>query len=68
MKAASWVMSDPKRFVAAEKALAAGRLVAGRDRKIKHLPYPGSAWTQSKDMPAPPKQTFRQWWQETHHE
>jgi L-lactate dehydrogenase complex protein LldF len=68
MKAASWVMSDPKRFVAAEKALAAGRLVAGRDRNIKHLPYPGSAWTQSKDMPAPPKQTFRQWWQETHHE
>jgi L-lactate dehydrogenase complex protein LldF len=66
MKAASWVMSDPKRFVAAEKALAAGRLVAGRDRKIKHLPYPGSAWTHSKDMPAPPKQTFRQWWQESH--
>jgi L-lactate dehydrogenase complex protein LldF len=68
MKAASWVMSDPKRFVAAEKALAVGRLVAGRDHKIKHLPYPGSAWTHSKDMPAPPKQTFRQWWQETHHE
>ncbi|HEY5882567.1 MAG TPA: LutB/LldF family L-lactate oxidation iron-sulfur protein [Nakamurella sp.] len=66
MKAASWVMSDPKRFVAAEKALAAGRLVAGRDQKIKHLPYPGSAWTHSKDMPAPPKQTFRQWWKQTH--
>ena len=66
MKAASWVMSDPKRFVAVEKALAAGRLVAGKDKKIKHLPYPGSAWTHTKDMPAPPKQTFRQWWQETH--
>jgi len=66
MKAAAWVMSDPKRFVTAEKGLAAGRLVAGKDHKIKHLPPPGSAWTHSKDMPAPPKQTFRQWWVETH--
>ncbi len=66
MKAASWVMSDAKRFAAAEKALTLGRLVAGPDKKIKHLPFPGSAWTHSKDLPAPPKQTFRQWWQETH--
>jgi L-lactate dehydrogenase complex protein LldF len=68
MKAAAWIMSDPTRFAAAEKGLAAGRLVAGRDKKIKHLPFPGSAWTHTKDMPAPPKQTFRQWWKETHHE
>ncbi len=68
MKAAAWVMSDRTRFVAAEKALAAGRLVAGKDQKIKRLPFPGSAWTHTKDMPAPPKQTFRQWWKETHHE
>ncbi len=66
MKAASWIMSDPKRFAAVEKGLAVGRLVAGPDKKIKHLPFPGSAWTHSKDMPAPPKQTFRQWWKQTH--
>lgn len=66
MKAAAWVMSDRRRFVAVEKGLAVGRLVAGKDQKIKRLPFPGSAWTRSKDMPAPPKQTFRQWWDRTH--
>jgi L-lactate dehydrogenase complex protein LldF len=66
MTAAAWVMSDPKRFTAAEKGLAVGRLIAGPDKKIKHLPFPGSAWTRTKDMPAPPKQTFRQWWTQTH--
>src|SRR6478735_610073 len=66
MTAAAWVMSDPKRFTAAEKGLAVGRLIAGPDKKIKHLPFPGSAWTRTKDMPAPPKQTLRQWWTQTH--
>ena len=66
MKAASWIMSNPTRFAAVEKGLTVGRLVAGKDQKIKHLPFPGSAWTHSKDMPAPPKQTFRQWWKQTH--
>ena len=66
MKAAAWIMSDPGRFTAVEKGLAMGRLIAGPDKKIKHLPFPGSAWTHTKDMPAPPKQTFRQWWAQTH--
>ena len=67
MKAASWVMSNPKRFAAAEKALAAGRLVAGPDHRIGSLPPPLSAWTRSRDLPAPPVQTFRGWWKQ-HHE
>ena len=41
MKAASWVMSDPKRFVAAEKALAAGRLVAGQGQEDQAPALPG---------------------------
>ncbi len=65
MKAAAWVMSDERRFAAAEKGLALGRLVAGRDHKISHLPPPVSGWTQSRDLPAPPKQTFREWWKAT---
>ena len=68
MKAASWVMSDPKRFAAAEKGLQLGRVVAGRDRKISTLPPPLSGWTRSRDLPAPPAQTFRAWWRETHPE
>ena len=30
--------------------------------RIRTLPPPLSAWTASRDLPAPPQQTFRQWW------
>ncbi|MEO7982429.1 MAG: LutB/LldF family L-lactate oxidation iron-sulfur protein [Sporichthyaceae bacterium] len=64
MAAASWVMSDPKRFAAAEKASRAGRLLARRGR-LRSLPPPLSAWTSSRDAPAPPPETFREWWART---
>ncbi|OMC29011.1 iron-sulfur cluster-binding protein [Mycobacterium sp. GA-1841] len=66
MKAAGWAMSEAGRFALAEKALAAGRLIAGRDGRISTLPWPASAWTASRDIPAPPAETFRQWWKRTH--
>ncbi|MEN4479854.1 LutB/LldF family L-lactate oxidation iron-sulfur protein [Mycolicibacterium cosmeticum] len=66
MKAAGWAMSAPGRFALAEKALGAGRLLAGKDHRIAALPWPASKWTASRDIPAPPKETFRQWWQRTH--
>jgi L-lactate dehydrogenase complex protein LldF len=65
MKAAAWVMSDEKRFAAAQKGLAAGRLLA-RKGQITTLPFPMSAWTGSRNIAAPPKQTSRQWFAETH--
>src|SRR4029077_6521919 len=66
MRAAAWVMSDEKRFAAAEKGLAAGRVLGGRKHRIRHLPPPLSGWTASRDLPAPPAQTFRDWWTQTH--
>ncbi len=66
MKAAAWVMSDEKRFAAAEKGLAVGRLLGGRKHRIRHLPPPMSGWTVSRDVPAPPAQTFRDWWKKEH--
>ncbi len=66
MRAAAWVMSDEGRFAAAERGLGAGRVLAGRDRRIRALPPPMSAWTRSRDLPAPPRQTFRRWWAEAH--
>ena len=62
MKAAAWVMDSPRRFGAAEKAAGAGRLIAGSDHRITSLPWPASKWTASRDLPEPPRQTFRQWW------
>jgi L-lactate dehydrogenase complex protein LldF len=66
MKAAAWAMASPRRFAAAEKALSAGRLVANAEHRITALPWPGSKWTASRDMPEPPAETFRQWWSRTH--
>jgi L-lactate dehydrogenase complex protein LldF len=66
MKSAAWAMESPRRFALAEKALSVGRLVAGSDQRITMLPWPGSKWTASRDIPEPPKETFRQWWLRTH--
>ena len=65
MAAASWVMSDPGRFAAAEQASRAGRLLARAREARAALPPPLSAWTASRDAPAPPAETFREWWART---
>jgi L-lactate dehydrogenase complex protein LldF len=67
MAAASWVMSDPKRFARAEQASRAGRVLArrGSGGRIHSLPPPLSAWTSSRDAPVPPPETFRAWWART---
>ena len=68
MAAAGWVMAGAGRFALAEKALGAGRLIAGKDHRISALPWPASKWTASRDIPEPPTETFRQWWRRTHEE
>ncbi|WP_411742038.1 LutB/LldF family L-lactate oxidation iron-sulfur protein [Raineyella sp. W15-4] len=63
MKAASWVMADHRHLEAAGRASSlAGRLLP--IRTIGPLPGPLSRWTQNRDVPMVPAQTFRQWWQE----
>ena len=66
MKAASFVMSSAGRFAAAQRAAGIGRVIFGRKGRISSLPFPGSLWTDARDLPAPPKQTFRQWWVDEH--
>ena len=62
MKAASFAMSSAARWTAAQKAAGIARLLAGRKGRITTLPWPLSGWTDARDIAAPPKQTFRQWW------
>ena len=61
MRAARWVMADPKRFAAAER-------MAARTRRLhpKRLPGIGRAWTDSRDLPRVPAQSFRDWWIQSH--
>ncbi|WP_132994257.1 LutB/LldF family L-lactate oxidation iron-sulfur protein [Gordonia zhaorongruii] len=62
MRAASIAMSSSGKFTVAQKAAGLGRLIAGKKGKISALPPPLSGWTDARDIPKPPKQTFRQWW------
>jgi len=45
-------------------ALSSGALFgrAARSGWIGRLPGPGRAWTDSRDLPAPAKETFHDWW------
>jgi L-lactate dehydrogenase complex protein LldF len=65
MAAASWTMSTPKRFAAAEKASRVVRVLGGKKGRISTLPPPLSGWSGSRDAPVSPKETFREWWART---
>ncbi|MEV0601014.1 LutB/LldF family L-lactate oxidation iron-sulfur protein [Streptomyces sp. NPDC050315] len=61
MKAAAAVMGRPGVYRTAQKASGAGRVLAGRNGRISHLPPPFHGWSATRDTPAPPKQSFRAW-------
>nr|MBA3524901.1 iron-sulfur cluster-binding protein [Geodermatophilaceae bacterium] len=61
MAAVARLMRHPRLYTAALRLGRVGRLVARRGR-IRRLPPPFSGWTRSRDLPAPPQETFRDWW------
>jgi L-lactate dehydrogenase complex protein LldF len=64
MRTAAWVMSSPKRWNRAVRLAGLGGLALRRDR-IRRLPGPGAAWTDARDAPVPPRESFRAWWTRT---
>ncbi|GLZ32612.1 iron-sulfur cluster-binding protein [Lentzea sp. NBRC 105346] len=61
MAAAAWVFASASRYERAQKLGSLARFIA-RDGRITSLPWPGSKWTSSRDVPAPPAESFRSWW------
>jgi L-lactate dehydrogenase complex protein LldF len=68
MRAAAWLLSDGGRFrrVLRVSSLAGavgerlpGRRMPGGRRVLPRLPWLGSAWTEARDAPVPPRQPFR---------
>jgi L-lactate dehydrogenase complex protein LldF len=62
---AGWGLRSPRRLKAAQRVAAASRRVVGRSGTIRRLPPPLSAWTDTRDAPAPPAESFRAWWSRT---
>ncbi len=62
MASASWLMSDARRWSAATKASGLGGRLLGRADHLGPLPYPLSKWTNARDVPIPPTESFRSWW------
>jgi L-lactate dehydrogenase complex protein LldF len=66
MKAAALMFGSPQRLSAAERIGSLGGRLIGRRGTIGPLPGPLSAWTDARDAPAPPRESFRAWWKRTH--
>ncbi|MCD4548986.1 lactate utilization protein B [Schaalia sp. lx-260] len=64
MKAASVPMSNGRILGSAGAILPIARAAAGKGQRFVHLPWPATAWSDTRDIPAPPKQTFRSWFSE----
>ncbi|OMH27751.1 (4Fe-4S)-binding protein [Tersicoccus phoenicis] len=62
LKGAQWMMADGRRMAALERALPLGTLFAGRDHKFSRLPGVAGKWTSSRDVPAPPAESFHTIW------
>ena len=64
-KLSGYVLASAARLAAAQRVASLSRHVVGRKGRITRLPPPLSAWTDTRDAPAPPPESFRAWWTRT---
>ena len=62
MGAAKAVMARPRVWRAALRLARFGSMPWRRRGFVRRLPWIGSRWTVSRDLPVPPKEDFRDWW------
>ena len=66
MTGASWTLGSGRRLAALQRlAGLSGRVLGRRSGTIGRLPSPLSRWTDARDLPAPPRESFRRWWART---
>ncbi len=67
MRAMAAALGSRRRYELAQRAARVGAWPLSRDGRIeRQLPGPLAGWTAFRDLPAPPRQTFREWWRATH--
>jgi L-lactate dehydrogenase complex protein LldF len=61
MRALAWTFASERRYERAQRLARSASRPFARDGLIARLPALG-AWTETRDLPAPPRRTFREWW------
>ena len=62
MRIAAWTFADHRRLERAQRLAGA---VGPAAKYVRRLPGMLGGWTQSRDLPPIPKESFRQWWEKT---
>jgi L-lactate dehydrogenase complex protein LldF len=62
MKAAAFAFGESGRLSLAQKLARAAQWPFKRHDQLSKLPGMLGAWTASRDLPAVPSQSFRDWW------
>jgi L-lactate dehydrogenase complex protein LldF len=62
MRGLAWSMGDQHRYERTLVRRARWARLLSRDGRIRRLPGLLGKWTDARDLPAPPRQTFRAWW------
>jgi L-lactate dehydrogenase complex protein LldF len=62
MRAMYRVFRSRRSYEAAQRAARVSARPLARRGSITRLPWPLSGWSSTRDLPAPPAETFRDWW------
>jgi L-lactate dehydrogenase complex protein LldF len=62
MRGLAWSMGDERRYEQTVVHRARWARLLARDGRIRRLPGLFGKWTDARDLPAPPRQSFRAWW------
>ncbi|MFB4310372.1 lactate utilization protein B [Actinomadura sp. GTD37] len=65
MRGLAWTMGDPRRHEAALRRGTRWARLLSRGGRIRRLPGLLGKWTEARDLPAPPAESFRAWWNGT---
>ena len=63
MRSVAWTLGDHGRYEKALRQTARWARLLARDGRIRRLPGLLGKWTDARDLAAPPKDSFRAWWQ-----
>lgn len=62
MRGLAWSMADERRYEQTLVGRARWARLLARDGRIQRLPGLFGKWTDARDLPVPPRRSFRAWW------